>query len=375
MTITQRAYNLLRLMSNARLFAYVLLWLMVILIVGTVAEKTLGLYAAQQRYFSSYIVWLGDMIPLPGLLTVAIFIFFSLVARLALEHWRWKNAGTIVIHIGAALLLFGGFVTAQISRDGVMIIPHGETRDYFEDLRHVELVVSDIRDDAIVHETVFSESQLASGDLSHSDLPFKMEPVTWCRNCALQRLPQAVTEGQPHGVAINFVLQTVPRDPDDERNRAGLAFRLHGTPDRDGLYAIFQDMPIREIVKVGSKSYWLTIRPVRIALPFALQLQRFTEELYPGTNKPKSYESAVIVKDQSIVWPSVIRMNEPLRYKGYTFYQSSFMESEGRHTTTILAVVQNAGRLFPYLSGIIIALGFVIHLIHRLTARKRSALG
>ena len=368
---TQRINALLRFFAKPRLFAYSLLWLMVILIAGTVAEKNFGLYRAEQIYFSSYIIWLWNIIPLPGLLTVTIFIFIGLIARLALEQWRWKNLGTIVIHIGAALLLFGGFVTLIVSRESVMVIPQGETRDYSEDLRHVELAVTDLHDTKAVNETVFSEQDVATGNFKNANLPFTIELVSWCRNCALVRLPHAVTDGQPHGVAINFVLKNSPYAAEDENNRAGLTFRLHGTPDKDGLYAVFQDMPIREIVTVNNRQYYIDIRKRRYPLPFAIQLEQFKEELYPGTSKPRSYQSQIIVNDNGVVWPSLIQMNEPLRYKGYTFYQSSFMEGDGKGTTTVLTVVKNSGRLFPYISGIVIAIGFAIHLVQRLVWRRQ----
>ena len=58
-------------------------------------------------------------------------------------------------------------------------------------------------------------------------------------------------------------------------------------------------------------------------------------------------------------------MNQPLRYKGYTFYQSSFFESsEGE--MTVLAAVKNYGRLFPYISSIVMCFGLMVHLVLRL---------
>jgi len=66
-------------------------------------------------------------------------------------------------------------------------------------------------------------------------------------------------------------------------------------------------------------------------------------------------------------------MNEPLRYKGYTFYQASFSQSESGETS-ILAVVKNYGRLFPYISSIIMSIGLLIHLLIKLPKliRKRA---
>ena len=55
-------------------------------------------------------------------------------------------------------------------------------------------------------------------------------------------------------------------------------------------------------------------------------------------------------------------MNEPLRYKGYTLYQSSFIQGGGKETT-VLSVVHNMGRMFPYISSIIICIGIVVHLL------------
>ena len=87
--------------------------------------------------------------------------------------------------------------------------------------------------------------------------------------------------------------------------------------------------------------------------------------LYPGTNMAKSYSSDVILKDGNIEWPARISMNQPLRYKGYTLYQSSFEETpEGDFT--MLAVVKNPGRLFPYIASGILCFGLLIHLFQRL---------
>ena len=53
-------------------------------------------------------------------------------------------------------------------------------------------------------------------------------------------------------------------------------------------------------------------------------------------------------------------MNEPLRHKGYTFFQAFIDDSEVE--TTVLATVKNYGRLFPYISSIIMSIG-LIHLL------------
>ncbi|MEP6663761.1 MAG: hypothetical protein ABJC04_08865, partial [Verrucomicrobiota bacterium] len=61
----------------------------------------------------------------------------------------------------------------------------------------------------------------------------------------------------------------------------------------------------------------------------------------------------------------LIKMNEPLRYAGLTFFQSGFDEKNDK--VTILQVVRNPAALTPYISCIIVGAGlltqFLTHLI------------
>jgi hypothetical protein len=51
-------------LSDTRVFFFTLLWLMFLLIMGTISQRYIGLYQAQEKYFSSLILWLW-FIPLP----------------------------------------------------------------------------------------------------------------------------------------------------------------------------------------------------------------------------------------------------------------------------------------------------------------------
>lgn len=60
-------------------------------------------------------------------------------------------------------------------------------------------------------------------------------------------------------------------------------------------------------------------------LPFAVELKDFRIEHYPS-GQPKSFESDVIIHDDQLKQPlkKTIRVNHPLRYRGYSIYQASF---------------------------------------------------
>ena len=67
-------------------------------------------------------------------------------------------------------------------------------------------------------------------------------------------------------------------------------------------------------------------------------------------------------------------MNEPLRYDGKTFFQSSF--DKETELSTVLQVVNNPGWLTPYFACVLVSVGmvwqFTVHLIGFAAKRKTA---
>jgi cytochrome c biogenesis protein ResB len=84
---------------------------------------------------------------------------------------------------------------------------------------------------------------------------------------------------------------------------------------------------------------------------------------YLGTPTPKNYSSLVRLVDpeRGEDREVLISMNDPLRHRGETFYQSGMDKDAVPPRFTQLAVVQNPGWLMPYLSCVMVALGMLIH--------------
>lgn len=75
-------------------------------------------------------------------------------------------------------------------------------------------------------------------------------------------------------------------------------------------------------------------------LPFDIRLNRFVPEFYPGTSKPKSYESQVTIFPESGGhYDAVIRMNEPLRVSGWTLYQMSWGQ-DSLHPGRLISILR-----------------------------------
>ncbi len=102
-------------------------------------------------------------------------------------------------------------------------------------------------------------------------------------------------------------------------------------------------------------------------LPFDVQLERFDLLFDPGTKKAAAYTSWVHIGNET----KAIGMNEPLTYKGYTFYQTSYEQDEqGEVVATVLSVNRDPGRPLTYMGSFLIVIGSVLLALRQ--KRKRS---
>ncbi len=89
--------------------------------------------------------------------------------------------------------------------------------------------------------------------------------------------------------------------------------------------------------------------------PFAIQLNDFQLERYPGSTSPSSYASEVTVIDGKQKEPYRIFMNNVLDYKGYRFFQASYDTDE---LGTVLSVNHDAlGTWVTYLGYLLMGIG------------------
>ncbi len=106
------------------------------------------------------------------------------------------------------------------------------------------------------------------------------------------------------------------------------------------------------------------------ALPFAIKLEKFTVERYPGTMRPSNFRSDVTVIDpQTGAQRFAIWMNHPLTYRGYTFYQSSYRQENGR-SATILSVSKDPGEAIVFFGYGLLLIGMCTVLATRIAAAR-----
>ena len=141
--------------------------------------------------------------------------------------------------------------------------------------------------------------------------------------------------------------------------------------ENNGIYIVFQGQSVRQPILYNGNKFYLELRNLRTYLPFDIELIDFQKILHPNTDIPKSFSSDINLIENGIPRHVLIKMNEPFRHKGYTFYQSSFLEGEFSDIS-VLAVVKNYGRLFPYISSIIMCIGILFHLTLKIPKNRKN---
>jgi len=364
----------IKIVSNPKIFVYTIIWLMVLVVVGTLAQRDIGLYASQQKYFSANITWLGDIIPVPGGRITMVIMLVNLTFMVLFKHnlWKIKKIGVLIVHIGALLLLIGGGLTAIFSSEGNMVIEEGAQSNHVDDYHDMELTIINTSNESLDEYTVFDQPILGKGNiLSHENLNFNIEIINYFRNC--EPLKRTAPAGiQYKGMLKNFILSELKNEKENNQNRPGITYRItNSRSSNDGIYGIFLGQSVTQTANINNQKYEFIFRRKRTYLPFAIELLDFKKVMHAGTGIAKSYSSEVNLIENGVPRRVLIEMNEPLRHKGYTFFQASFIEGiEG--DTTVLAAVKNYGRLFPYISSIIMSIGLLLHLFRSMPKLLRK---
>src|SRR5207244_3700957 len=126
-----------------------------------------------------------------------------------------------------------------------------------------------------------------------------------------------------------------------------------------------------ENVGVGDKTYHAFLRFQRHYKPYTIKLLDVRKDDYVASNTVRNYSSDIQLVDKAngVDKPVHIKMNDPLRYAGETFYQSGYHPpgATGGGEATTLAVVKNTGWMIPYVACMIVAIGMLAHFLITVT--------
>jgi len=374
--------------SSLKLTVICLSLAIVLVFVGTMAQVNFGIHEVQQRYFQSLLVWWpsgsqGFRIPVfpGGHLIGGVLLVNLIAAHVRRFRWTWRTFGIQLTHLGLIIILAGGLFTDLFSVESFMRLAPGETKNYSEDSRAMELALIDESDKDLDQVTAIPEARLKRGGTIESEsLPFRIVVRHFYQNSRLQPLDKAVQNAAAtEGAGSQLAVTEVPRaTAENERDLQSVVIEIvpmrGDTTAQSPVTWLVSDQLIEpQTFNCAGKNWRLVMRPARYYKPYSLTLQKFTHERYAGTQIAKNFASHAVLSDpeRNENRDVLIYMNHPLRYRGETFFQSGFEEGD---KATILQDVYNPSFIAPYVACVIVAAGllfqFGYHFVGFIRRRK-----
>ncbi len=368
---------------SLKLTVVLLLLSIILILVATLDQVNLGIWVVQAKYFNTFVVyWPVGSISLavfPGGYTLGGLLLLNLLAAHIYRFaFSWRKVGIWLAHAGLILLLVGQLLTGLWQDEYQMRLDTGETKNYSESYRNVELAITDTTDPKFDDVVAIPEGPLARKvSVQHPRLPFRVAVLTYLPNATLQELMGAPAAGSAatQGVGPQILATLKPLTfKADERNLPAAYVELAGPDGSIGTWLVSPQLEPQHF-DFGGHSWKIALRFARHYEPYKLTLLKFSHDRYPGTEIPLNFSSRLRLttpdgRDDREV---LIYMNNPLRYGGLTFYQAGF---ENNDRTTVLQVVRNPSWQLPYLACGIMALGLVwqfgLHLVGFVGRRQRA---
>ncbi len=348
MTVLRKIFSIA---ASPRLTAICLLVMICMVISGTLYEASHGLLAARERFFQSWFSIAFGIIPFPGIKLIALVLLTNLLFQ-AVVFFRYplKNSGLIIIHCGVAMLLAGVFLSSGMAHEYILPLRIGETSDTVMNFSEEELVINDSHghgDSNAFTDTVIAVKKLRKGEsIIIGEETLRINAISKHKN----------------GMHTD----------DDKRQSSEilLSYSASCQSVSGNQLVVNSAMPAQKI-QCSNRTILVEVRPVTKKLPVNITLKDFTKQLHQGTQMLKHVQSQVVIKGDDFVRDAIITMNKPLRYKNYTFYQSSYSEQQGRLVASF-SVVYNPYKITPYIASLTIIAGGMLHMVLMIIAGKRK---
>jgi hypothetical protein len=385
--------------TSFKLATIVLALMTVITLFGTLDQVDNGLHAAKVKYFHSFFVihklW-GFPLLLPGglLLMLVLFVNMTLGALVKVRK-RWKGAGLLISHFGMLMLLAGGFITWAFSTDGYMALYPGMKSNRVESYRNWQLEIMPLDEDGKAEKAWILPSDELQSIRSDEQRTYQSEALPF--DIVINGFSQNATPipvsapmaAEAQGKEIDgFKLSQQKPSKEAEQNLPGCYVEFRPA-EGDPIEAILwsgsfrfdpRENPMPFTFEVGDQKYGALLAKKSWTVPFEVELDEFIFERHPGVSTARNYESRVTrFEEGKPDTPLEIKMNEPMRYAGYTFFQESFGPSgsePGDEMFSQFAVANNPADQWPLWSLVITSIGLGIHFVIMLvtfTTRSKKA--
>ena len=346
----------------------VLSLLLLMTFLGTLEQLEYGLFESQRKYFESLFIYNIDI----GCCLRAMHVPYT---------GRWVLP--ILLPGGGLLMLLAGLVSLWAKREGAVWVTENQTVGEFQSFHESVIQIEKLepapadgkRTSLLIPDSQFDD--LAKGKartFTNDKLPFDLMVKNYVEHCAvraakpadpptmvvdgyiLQELPKMDKEGKPvpHEQWVNGAYVTAI-DKKTKAEQQGIIVRTERAP---------------WTVKIGDEAYGIGISRRPYNLPFEVKLDKFVRETHPGTMQARKFSSHVTVIRDGKSEEKIINMNEPLRFGGFAFFQSSFdteAAQQGGPQSSMFQVASNPSDHWPLISLLAAMAGLLMNLIWHLT--------
>ena len=316
------------------------------------------------------------------------------------------RGGNVLIHAGVGLMMVGQFVFGDRQVEQRLSVAEGESTSLVFQQDNLELAIIDSSDPEKDAVTAIPEARirraLRKGEMiAAEELPVRLKIVEWMPNSTLaaitdtEKNPATMGELGTQAIAkpleskggamegTNIASAYVQVYPKSGGEAIGTILLTQHLNDQAQLFVgVGGDR--NEKITVDGKAYEMALRFRREYKPYKVTLKDVERVDYSGTETPRDYSSVIVITDKESGDTQEGRtwMNNPIRYRGETFYQSQYQKARNPDGGTIeitgLQVVENAGWVIPYVTCMMVLVGMLAHFggtFHKFASRyERGAI-
>ena len=313
----------------------------------------------------------------------------SLVLLAGLIMVFGARGGNVLIHIAVGMLMFGQFAFGDRQIEERLNLVEGQTSNMVCRTDEIELACIEVAEETETKEDVTAISgrllkARAGGEpIALEDLPFDIKVLEYLTNTSVTRVgPFAENPGNNWTWKSWLAIGRPPEGGASSKSNVAAAYvqlvdRKNGKDlgvflvpqflnDRSQLF-MEAEGDICDTVDTASGPWRIQLRFRREYKPYEVRLDDVRRINYSASETPRDYSSFVTFTDEATgtEQPGRIWMNNPVRYRGETFFQSNYSKIQladgSMSEMTGLQVVENAGWLIPYVACVLAFWGMLAH--------------
>ena len=263
------------------------------------------------------------------------------------KYKMWKNTPRFIFHTSFVVILIGAGVTRYTGYEGIMQIKEGTTENRMISLEpYLQVTIKD------GEETYFKEYQMEFAALSEeSDFAVSVEEF-------YNKFDHTIAFGEKE-VNILYKNFFLAKKGTAKMGMLTIDVTINGETQELKLPGRRSQKGLQRELKFGDVSVFLEYGSKVLTLPFAIKLNDFQLDRYPGSMSPSSYASEVtVIKKDATTYDYRIFMNKTMHEGNFLFFQSSYFPDE---TGTVLSVNNDPGKWPTYLGYFLLTLGLCLN--------------